>query len=245
MSENNNKIWTFIKNNWKDTLIIFSIIIIIILIMPTTCTNRKNENLTNNIKALTDSVQTLNLKNGELLSAKQSLILEKKELEKYLDISKKDVNDLEKKLNSSLALIAKLNGGIHVDTIMMTDSVIIHNDTIDSYFNYTDKWICLDGHTSLLNNYATTTINNISMSADLKMGMTDDYKVFVTTDNPYLTFNEIDAAAIDGSVVREKKKRWNIGAQLGIGAGYNLASKTDKFFIGPYIGVGISYGFDF
>ncbi len=240
-----NKIFSFIKNKYKDVIIIISIIVIIILLMSTTCINRRNENLTNNIKALTDSVQTINLKNGELLSTKQSLLLEKKELEKYLDINKKEINYLEKKLKSSLALISKMECEINVDTIVMTDSVIINNNTIDSYFDYKDKWVKLNGHTLFLNNTSTTTINNITMNADLKMGLTDDYKIFVISDNPYLTFNEIDAAAIEGSVVREKKKRWNIGAQIGIGAGYNLIGKTDKIFIGPFLGVGISYGFDF
>ena len=118
-------ILNFIKKYWKNILLFLSLIIIIILLMNTTCINNSNNNLQNNIKALTDSVQVLELKNGNLLHEKQSLILEKKEIEKYLDISNKEIKEIEKQLNSSLALISELKTNIRIDTIITTDSLII------------------------------------------------------------------------------------------------------------------------
>lgn len=42
---------------------------------------------------------------------------------------------------------------------------------------------------------------------------------------------------------KERRKNWNIGIQAGIGCQYGLLNKD--FDVGPYLGVGISYGFDF
>ena len=57
------------------------------------------------MKHLTDTITQKDLKNGELLCYNQSLVLEKQELEKYLQISHQEVKDLERKLDSKLLYI--------------------------------------------------------------------------------------------------------------------------------------------
>ena len=235
--------WDFIKKNWAKILLLVFGLVIIILLMNTTCINRKNNNLANNIKALTDSMQIIEGKNGDLIYARQSLILEKNELENYLDISNKEVKRLEKELDSKIALISKMQGMVVVDTLVMYDSIYIHEDTTIVQFNYKDNWLAMDGTTVITNYKPKTVINSITSEVPLKIGMTDDYKIFATTDNPYVKFTDIESSIISGSKLNEKKKNWNVGLQVGFGGGFDLISK--RVTVGPYIGAGISYGFDF
>jgi len=241
MTKNDLKNWAL--ENWSKLLVIVLVIVCIILLMSQCSTSRKNDNLKNNIKSLTDSVQVLELKNGDLVYAKQTLILEKNELEEYLGISKKERKELEKKLDASLALISQLSGQVRIDTLLMKDSIYISEDTVKVYFKYDDRWVALNGNTVVVDSTASTTINEIQMDVPLTMGLTDDYKVFVESGNPYIKFTDINSAAIEGSVVKKKKTYWNVGAQVGIGAQYGLIHK--QLDLGPYVGVGIAFGWDF
>lgn len=215
----------FFKKNWKNILIILLVISTLAFIFSTKCARENNEKLQNNLKALTDSVRVLTLKNGSLLYEKQSLILEKNELEKYLGISKKEVKELEKKLDASLALISKMNGQIRIDTLVLTDSVYISNDTTTVYFKYNDDWVAIDGLSTVIKEWSITKINTIEMNTPLTIGLTDDYKVYVNSGNPYLTITDIDAAVIENSVCNRKPKRWGIGPYIGIGVGCGGAMK--------------------
>ena len=235
-------ILNFIKKYWKNILLFLSLIIIIILLMNTTCINNSNKNLQNNIKALTDSVQVLELKNGNLLHEKQSLILEKKEIEKYLDISNKEIKEIEKQLNSSLALISELKTNIRIDTIITTDSLIIsnNNDTIIAHFRYNDKWITLNGYTKIIDNdKSNTQINDLLIDVPLTIGLTNDYKVFATSDNPYVSFTSVNAASIENSISNNKHKRWGFGPYVGFGVNFGY----DPFHNGAGITLGGSVGF--
>lgn len=231
--------YKYIKKNWKNLLIISLILTVIILIMSTTCSRRENKILNNNVKALTDSVHVLKTKNGDLVYAKQSLILEKKEIEKYLDISKSEIKDLEKKLKSSLAYISSMKGGVRIDSIIMFDTIVINGsgDTISVKFNYDDKWVSLNGRTLIYDTIGETHLDKLEIETPLKVGLTEDYKVFVLSDNPYLKISEIDGAAIENSVIKQKKKRFGIGPYIGFGIGGGTSfNKT------PYFGWNVSVG---
>lgn len=235
------KVLEFIKNHWKDLLLVTFAVACIALIMSTTCVSQKNHELDTNLKAMTDSVHTMEMKNGDLLYEKQGMILEKKELEKYLDITKKEVNELERTLKSKIAYINKLEGTVRVDTLVMHDSIIYREDSILINFDYSDKYLAMDGTTIVIDSVPSTTLNNITIDAPLTVGVTEDNQIFVRTGNPYLNFSSIEGAQL--KTQKSKPKNWNLGVQLGIGGQYDLIHKT--FGVGPYLGVGISYGWDF
>ena len=234
-------ILNFLKNNWKNILLIMFAIVIVILLLLQGFTRTDNRNLKNNIKALTDSMQVLETKNGDLVYARQALILEKKELEEYLGLSKKEIKELEKTLDDKLSYIAKLEGTVRVDTFTCVDTMYVDSLThID--FKYKDKWFALSG-TTIVSESPLTTINNVQMDVPLQVGLTDNYRIFVKTPNPYVSFTDIEGAVIEKTSNGSKPKRWNLGVQVGIGAGYDLLHKN--ITVGPYLGVGISYGFGF
>ena len=237
----------FFKEHWKDILLCVFFLVILALIMSTTCTKQKLDDAETNIKALTDTVAVYQMKNGELMYEKQGFILEKKQLEEYLDISKNEIKDLEKKLGSAIATISKMNGVVKIDTIRMVDSVYIDNDSvININFWYKDDWLAMNGVTTYKKPIASTQLNNLGMDVPLKIGTTEDNQWFVTTENPYVSFPSIEGANLNN----QKDKRWSFGVQFGIGVlgGYGASGAKDGIVrsgwivgAGAYAGIGFTY----
>ena len=89
---------SFLSKNWKNILLIVFFFVIIALVMSTTCANRKLDVTENNLKAMTDTLRTYELKNGELLYAKQGYITKIGELETFIGVKEKEIKELEKKI---------------------------------------------------------------------------------------------------------------------------------------------------
>ena len=75
----------------------------------------------------------------------------------------------------------------------------------------------------------------------MKVGLTNDYTIFVESENPYLNITNIEGAVIDGSSIRPNKKKWNLSLHAGVGVHYGLFGQ--QVDVGPYVGAGISYNF--
>lgn len=254
MANENTKI--FFKDNWKNILLVVFFFVIIILLMSTTCTSQRLDVAQNNIKALNDTLQTYTLKNGELMYEKQGFIADKKELEKYIDIKEKEIKDIEKQLKSAVATIAKLQGQVRIDTIHTKDSIeVLPDSTYKCHFNYEDTWLSLNGITNInLDPFNThTTINNIGMNVPVKIGTTKDNQWFVTSENPYVIFTNIDGVNIEKS----KPKRFSVGVECGLGLvggvglvgtqfnNITISNTGAGWFVGAgcYIGLGFTYKF--
>lgn len=197
----------------------------------------------NNIEALTDTITQKELKNGELLQYNQSLVLEKQELEKYLQISQQEVKDLEKKLNSKLLYISKLEGTIKTDTIYIENAVSTTDSLSYRYsFMKDTEYYTICGYTDVDENHKSfTTITENTIPLKLKVGLTQDWKIFVTSDNPNVNLTSIEGALVDKKAFlkQQKKDRFSIGIQIGFGAQYGLMHR--QFDYGPYIGIGAEY----
>lgn len=237
--------------SFKPLFIVITAITIIVLAVLYLNSLNKNKYLSHNIKALMDTVQVYELKNNELLYAKQSIIAEKSEIENYLDISKAEITELEKKLKSNLATISKLKSKVRIDTVYCTDSVFIHDSIIVIKFVYADEWISLNGSTSFDNSLrydldkllgsANTRIDNILIDVPLKIGYTEDYQIFATSSNPYISFSSIESGILKDP---NKPKRFNLGVQVSlISLQYDLIQK--RIGVGPSVGAGLSFGWSF
>ena len=228
--------------------------VIILLIMSTTCAHNKLDIAENNLKALNDTLNTYVLKNSELMYEKQGFIAEKAQLEQYIGVKEQEVKEIEKKLKSALATIAKLRAEVNIDTIHTVDSVtVLPDSTYRCHFNYGDRWLLLNGVTSVhldpFNSH--TIINNINMEVPLKVGTTKDNQWFVTSENPYVQITSIEGANLE----KAKPKRWSFGIHGGLGlvGGVGLVGTQFKgittsntgagWFVGAggYIGFGFTY----
>ena len=224
-----------IKNYVKNGLLILLTILCIILLLFSKCTADKNERLQNNIEVLIDSVRVTELKNGDLLYSKQILEVENKELAEAVGLEKSKRKEVEKELGEKIKLLAKVDGEIKVDTLILKDTVVETDFGNQINFSFKDQYLSLDGITCLSNGIAQTKINSLSMGVPAFIGKTKD-KFFIPSENPYVSFPNIRVAE---EITRPK--RWGLGIQVGIGCGYNLVDKG--FFAGPYIGLGLSYNF--
>lgn len=236
------KIDSGIISKIKNVLLIVISIVCVILFLSTTCANRKNKQYEENIEAYKDSIHTLTFENGELLAYKQSFIDENKNLHEYLNISEKKYKELEHKLKEKIDYISELESNVRVDSIVIRDSVYLRDDHVLVIpFGYQDKWVAFGGETVVYDSTcAETNVDSVCMSIPLVVGFDRNNKFFAETENPYVKFTSINSAV---TYKEEKKKRWNIGFQLGFGVQYDLIHRYVG--VGPYLGVGVSYGFDF
>lgn len=223
-----------IKDYVKDGLLILLTILCIILLLFSKCTADKNERLQNNIEVLIDSVRVTELKNGDLLYSKQILEVDNKELAEAVGLEKNKRKEVEKELGEKIKLLAKVDGKIKVDTLILKDTVVETDFGNQINFNFKDQYLSLDGTTCLSNGIAQTKINSLSMDVPAFIGKNKQF--FIRSENPYVSFPNIRVAE---EITRPKK--WGLGIQVGIGCGYNLVDKG--FFAGPYIGFGLSYNF--
>ena len=225
-----------IKDYVKNGLLILLTILCIILLLFSKCTADKNERLQNNIEVLIDSVRITELKNGDLLYSKQILEADNKELAEAVGLEKSKRKEVEKELGEKIKLLAKVDGEIRVDTLILKDTVVETDFGNQINFNFKDQYLSLDGTTCLSNGIAQTKINSLSMDVPVFLGKTKNKQFFIRSENPYVSFPNIRVAE---EITRPKK--WGLGIQVGIGCGYNLVDKG--FFAGPYIGLGLSYNF--
>lgn len=203
--------------------------------------NGKLETSEQNLIAYKGQMVQLELKNGELIATRDSYILDKKNLEEALDVSKSEVKELEKKLNSSLAYIANMESQIRIDTVTIVKDSIIYDegDIAQIHFNYDDDWFGVKGTTYLTSPEITTSLYDIKMYVPIQWGMMDNYKIFIKSDNPYVSFTNLDGAVIDGSKLIPKQRKFGLSIQGGIGVNYDLINKN--LGVGPYLGVGVHW----
>ena len=221
-----------------------SVLLALTIIFSTSALNlrRSNNNWKHNYEVLQDSVEVVKTKNGELIFENGSLILEKNELFDALELSKKQVKEYEKALGSKLAYISKLEAQLNIkDTIKVTE--IIHDTITNTYsMGYKDKWLSFDETFSLLDpEKPILNVYNINMDVPLKVGLGENYRIFVTSENPYFNITSIEGAVIDGSKFEKKISRWSLGAYGGFGLGYGLINK--QIDIGPQVGIGVEFRF--
>jgi hypothetical protein len=203
--------------------------------------NGKLETSEQNLTAYKGQMEQLELKNGELIATRDSYILDKKNLEEALNVSKSEVKELEKKLNSSLAYIANMESQVRIDTVTIVKDSIIYDegDIAQIHFDYDDDWFGVKGTTDLTGPEITTSLYDIKMYVPIQWGMTDNYKIFVKSDNPYVSFTNLDGAVIDGSKIIPKQRKFGLSVQGGFGVNYDLIKKN--LGVGPYLGVGVHW----
>lgn len=229
----------------RRSVFIMVIETILFIFILNTCNSRYSREIeiaNQNISALTGKATELELKNGELITANESYILQLDELEDQFNITKNEAKELKKQLGSSLAYISYLESNVHFDTIItIKDTTIYINNGVESKFIYDDGWVNFKGLSIYNGKDINTSIYDLNVNIPVNVGITNDYTIFVKSSNPYVHFNSIDGAVIDKSILYPKRKRFNYGMQLGMGFNYGMINKQLDF--GLYFGLGVEYNF--
>lgn len=237
------KIWNYIKANKILLGVCAGLIAIIIalgLIMGKMSTNKKIVDV--NYKAATEQIKELKTQNGDLLVEKQSYVGNIKDLEEQLGITKDEVKSLQKTLDDKILYISNIESEMNITPTEVHDTTIVYKDSTYNFaFNFNDKWYSLNGHSQVTPLEAKTWIDNFNTSVPLTVGLTDDWKIFVTTTNPYVKFTDVQGAVLDKSAYLQQKKirRFGVSIYAGFNTGYDLIGK--KVYAGPGVGIGVSY----
>jgi uncharacterized lipoprotein YehR (DUF1307 family) len=223
----------FIKKYWKDILLIVFLIVVVLLLKVNNNTKNEVERWQGNYHTAIDSVNVIKTKNDELIYERDNFRLNYEELDKQ---SQQEIKKLEKELNKQITYISKLEANIKIDTLIIKDSVYINDGVTHIAFNYKDDWFKISGST-ILDNDTTTSINNIHMLVPLTLGLSQDdniSSIFVTTENPYVSFTNIEGT--DLSNTPQSFKHWRWSAKFGFDFQYGILNKTlDN---SPYIETG-------
>lgn len=247
MTIDTGKILQWIKTN-RVFLAIIGVLVALLLTLGYSMREMRNDNkiLDNNYHAALEQVDVLRLKNGNLLAERSSFVASISDLERLLNISKKEVSELQRKLAGKLLYISKLEEEIEFrDEHPSVDTLTVYKDSSFIYkFSFSNDWYSVAGTSSINNFLATTTLDKVKMNIPLTVGLTEDWKIFVETPNPYVSFNSINGAVLDRDTYLKQKKvqRWGLSISLGFYGGYNLIG-TRKFYLGPGGGIGVSYKF--
>jgi hypothetical protein len=96
-------------------------------------------------------------------------------------------------------------------------------------FDFSNKWRELAGNVSLKDSIIGMTIDKDIVHIDYTM-VEKDGRVYVSSENPYVRFNDIQGITLS----KPKQKRFNIGPNIGM-------SFTSDGKIKPSVGIGITY----
>ncbi len=196
----------------------------------------------NNYEAAMDTLTSVQLENGELMSYKSSYILELDELENTIGIQKEYIKDIEEKLETSLLYISSIESSINIKDSTIYTHVIVYDtiqDTYSSKFEFGDEWYYIAGNINIYNNYTTSTLDSLTMDLPLTVGLDDSWRIFVSTGNPYVNINNISGALLDKNKYVEEESRFQLGLQVGVYTIYDLGSGSGVG-IGPGVGLGVN-----
>lgn len=243
--DNGNSFWTLamsrvgrIKKWIVPILIVLLALSIAVGMYQTNRLREKLDNAQHNIAALTDTIHEVELKNGELVEWNYSLIVDKNTLRDSLESENLSKKEIERKLNSKIKQLTKIISEFRSDTITMTDTVhVLPDSTFSAPFNYKDDWMYLSGKTllDLKSMCNETTVDIVSVRVPLTIGLTDDYKVFVHSQNPNTAIVMMNSLSVEPN--KYNRRRIGIGLYAGFGMQYGLLHKNID--LGPQVGVGV------
>ena len=217
------------KHNIKKLLLEllpYIVVFMLSIVCVRQCSNNADikEQMQHNIEVLTDSVKHYRTISGDIATEKAILI--------------GDI-DLLKHTNDSLYRKVKELGIKKPDQVVYITNEIIREkrDTawkvrtpeMSKTFDFSDKWRDLAGNVTLKDSILGLSINKDIVRMDYTMGIKDG-RVYISSSNPYVKFNEIQGITIP----KTKQKHWHIGPTIGVGIG------TDGI-IRPNIGLSLTY----
>lgn len=200
-----------------------------------------------NFSAATDELREERLKNGDLLVERDSYILRVEDLERMRISDEKEIKELKKKLGEDVMYISRLEEEIRVRP-QVRDTVWIDGELVKSRWIAADRpWYSISGWSESNGKTISTGIDSLTMSVPLKVGLSEDWTIFVRSSNPYVSFGSIDGAVLDREMYLKKSspRRWGLGVSVGMGMGWNVLADSpgwkNKMYIGPGVSIGVYY----
>lgn len=210
--------------------ILFIIMLVIASLSISKCTSTKNEYI-DNIKIMNDTIEYYKSKNGQLIAEKNLFSGDIDNLKYLNDSLYKEIEDL--KLKNKVKDIVYVNNEIvnekHDTTYIVREDTISNGFVHEFVFN--DEWRELEGKVKYSNDSVNVGIDKDIVKFDYTVAIDKNNKVYITSNNPYIKYNEISGYTIP----KPKNKRFGIGPFIGVT--YDIVNNK----VAPTFGIGLSY----
>ena len=217
------------KHNIKKLLLEllpYIVVFMLSIVCVRQCSNNADikEQMQHNIEVLTDSVKHYRTISGDIATEKAILIGD-------IDLLKHTNDSLYRKVKE--LGIKKPNQVVYITNEIIREkrdtAWKVRTPEMSKTFDFSDKWRDLAGNVTLKDSILGLSINKDIVRMDYTMGIKDG-RVYISSSNPYVKFNEIQGITIP----KTKQKNWHIGPTIGAGIG------TDGV-IRPNIGLSLTY----
>ena len=220
-----------IKNIWnkyKSQIILILCLLVCIFFLIRSCENNlANKRIyDNNVKALTEQIQTWETKAGDLVAEKTVLEGDVKLLKQTNEELYEQVKKLKAKPKEVVYIKTEIINEVH-DTTFIVDS-----NYIKKYFDFSDQWRTLTGFVEYNNPNLNLTFTKDITKADFTVAIRDS-KVYITSNNPHIVYNDIQ-----GVVLPKKEPMFTISTGPSFSAGYGLINKNFDFYAGWSVIIG-------
>ena len=220
-----------IKNIWnkyKSQIILVLCLLVCIFFLIRSCENNlANKRIyDNNVKALTEQIQTWETKTGDLVAEKTILEGDVKLLKQTNEELYEQVKKLKAKPKEVVYIKTEIINEVH-DTTFIVDS-----NYIKKYFDFSDQWRTLTGFVEYNNPNLNLTFTKDITKADFTVAIRDS-KVYITSNNPHIVYNDIQ-----GVVLPKKEPMFTISTGPSFSAGYGLINKNFDFYAGWSVIIG-------
>lgn len=204
----------------KNSIIVGLLVIVLLLLAILTDSNSKiksvSKDYTQNIKALTMSLDSLKDSKGRTQYEQQSFDTDLEGL-KYLNAQL--FNEVQS-LKGSVKQITEIKTIVYNTDTMYSKDTLFLRDTLDFYkWSFQDSIWSIKGHTFINEGLAESYLTAKSVSLDLIVGTKEDkegLKIFAKSNNP-----NVKITSIIGATIKPYKRR-------------------HRFFIGPTVSYGIN-----
>lgn len=230
-----NTIYGYVKKiTIKDIvyLIIISVLCLILAQSIRSCENAVKENK-NNITAMTDTIKSIKAKNGNLVATKTALECN---LDDFKKLNKELYDEIANlKINKNVDNIVNIKGntdyGGKDTSYVMPTSIIKENAEFERAFNFDNKWRILEGKINYKADSLKMYINKDIVYFEYSIAIDKNNKIYVTSDNPYVKYTEINGYVIP------KSKVTNFGIGPSINLGYDFYNKK----VIPTFGISLNW----
>lgn len=209
-------------NKYKSQIILILALLVSVFFLIRGCEKQiSNKRIyDNNVKALTEEVQTWKTKAGDLVAQKTVL-------QGDIDLLKLTNEDLYNQVKS---LKARPKEVVYVETEIINE---VHDTTfvIDSTyakknFDFSNKFRKLSGFVEYKQPNLNLNINQDIVYANFTVAIKDS-KVYVTSDNPFIQYNDIQ-----GVVIPKSEPRWTLAVGPSFSVGYDPINKKPAILVG-------------
>ena len=220
-----------IKNIWnkyKSQIILVLCLLVCGFFLIRSCENNlANKRIyDNNVKALTEQMQTWKTKAGDLVAEKTVLEGDVKLLKQTNEKLYEQVKKLKARPKEVVYVETEIINEVH-DTTFVVDS-----NYVKKYFDFSDQWRTLTGFVEYNKPNLNLAFTQDITKADFTVAIRDS-KVYVTSNNPHIVYNDIQ-----GVVLPKTEPMFTIATGPSFSAGYGLINKNFDFYAGWSVIIG-------